>query len=182
MSYWYALQCISGKENTFRGLFDATFSHYKTFFPKRILEIRRGGEFKTEVTPLFAGYLFFMSKTRLIFQDALSIIRKMNAIHHSNPILKILGMHQDNNAMGNEEITPVHSNEMDILLSLTDQNELISFSSFLQDGDKVKIIHGPLKGFEGVIVKINARKKRVKIALDLLGQKQIIDLGACMVT
>ncbi|NLW00450.1 MAG: antiterminator LoaP [Clostridiales bacterium] len=76
---------------------------------------------------------------------------------------------------------PIRQEEMELFLALTRQGETIDFSEIYKEGDKIQVIKGPLKGLEGIIEKCDRRKKRVKVALEFLGQIRKVDLGAFMV-
>jgi len=181
MSYWYALQCVSGKEPVVRDGVVKTFANYSTFFPKRELEIRKNGKTSVQVKALFPGYFFLQSSSRLLYQEGLELTRKLNGMCSSAALLKVVGMHKNPKSIGSDEIVPVMNDEMDMFLNMTNDNEVVEFSQYKKTGDKVQIICGPLSGREGIILKINPRKKRVKVGVNLLGQVQVIDLGAEMI-
>jgi len=43
--------------------------------------------------------------------------------------------------------------------------------------NRIVVLHGPLSGLEGRIIKVDQRKKRAKIALDLCSDSFTIDLA-----
>jgi len=45
------------------------------------------------------------------------------------------------------------------------------------EGERVKIIEGPLKGYEGLIKKIDKRKKRAKVIFSIAGELKSVDLA-----
>lgn len=180
MAYWYALQCASGKEEVVRKKIGEMFSQYRTFFPRRELEIRKQGKTALQVTPLFKGYFFISSKTQILCREATDLVKKVNDISASGLLYKVVGMLAKENASGSDPVTPVKSDEMDSLFELTQGGEVVSFSSYKKAGESVKIISGPLKGLEGTLVKVNARKRRIKVAITLMGERQLVDLGASM--
>ena len=45
------------------------------------------------------------------------------------------------------------------------------------EDDRIVVIDGPMKGFEGQIVKVDRRKRRAKIRLSLHNNAYLIDLG-----
>ena len=181
MSHWYALQCISGKENIVRDGVQRFFSEYTTFFPRRELEIRKGGKASLQIKALFPGYFFLQSSSRLLFREAMELSRKLNSICATASLLKVVGMHKNQNSIGSDEIMPIMNQEIDLFLNITDDQEIVHFSRYKKEGDKVQIVCGPLSGREGIIIKINPRKKRIKVGIQLLGEIQIIDLGAEMI-
>ncbi|MFG0216967.1 KOW motif-containing protein [Brevibacillus porteri] len=42
---------------------------------------------------------------------------------------------------------------------------------------KITVKKGPLAGKEGIIKKVDRRKKRAKIVIDFLGDERMIDVG-----
>ncbi|MWC29593.1 hypothetical protein [Paenibacillus sp. MMS18-CY102] len=67
--------------------------------------------------------------------------------------------------------------EIDIILSLLDAEGVLHFSNLSIQGRAVKVESGPLKKFEDKIIKVDRRKKRAKIKIDLLESTKIIEVG-----
>ncbi|MDH4200429.1 MAG: antiterminator LoaP [Spirochaetia bacterium] len=182
MSNWYAVQCVSGKEGIVREKLQGLYAHYQTFFPRRELEIRRSGKTHMEIKALFPGYIFIQSSSRLIYREALDIARKINETFSSAALLKVVGMYRGAKSIGSDEILPIQNHEISLFLEIASENEIVQFSQYKKVGDKIQIIGGPLAGLEAIILKINARKKRVRVGVELMGQTQMIDLGAEMIS
>jgi len=182
MAYWYAIQCVSGKEEPVRKKLSAQFDKYETYLPKREMVIRRAGNLLNESKPIFPGYLFIKSASKLIYQEAMSLVKKVNDFSATATIYKVIGMNRESEILGSHEVTPVSQSEMDILLQLTGETETVSISEYCKIGDKVSIIRGPLKGLEALVIKINVRKKRLKLLLTMCGQEQLIDFPAELVS
>ena len=181
MNNWYALQCVSGKESAVRDGLQKIFGDYVTFFPRRELEIRKNGKTSIQVKALFPGYFFLKSSSRLMYREALDLIKKVNGNYASAALLKVVGMHRDGKSIGSDEIHPIETREIDLFLNIASENEVVRFSQYRKEGDKVQIVSGPLAGREGIILKTNPRKKRIKVGVKLLGEMQVIDLGAEMI-
>ncbi len=179
MRYWYALQCMSGKEDSLCRLLEQVMGKGSVFFPKRELSIRRGGENFHEIKALFPGYLFFCSAGKMVYSEALELTRKLNQYGSQNILYKILGLSAGSDKHGSDTVTPVSAGEMAQIRELAGENDIVSFSSYVKEGQKVRIINGPLKGMDALIVKVNARKRRIRVALDLFGREHTVDLGAC---
>ena len=45
------------------------------------------------------------------------------------------------------------------------------------ENDRILVIEGPLKGFEGCIIKVDRRKQRAKIRVDFAGSSHTMDLS-----
>ena len=182
MAYWYAIQCVSGKEEPVRKKLRAKYEKYETYIPKREMVIRRAGNLLNETKPIFPGYLFIKSTSKLIYQEAAALVKKINDFSSTAPIYKVIGMNRDDDSVGSEEVSPVLQSEMDVLLQMTGDAETVSVSGYHKVGDKVSIVRGPLQGLEALVVKINARKKRLKLLLTMCGQEQEIDFPAEMIS
>jgi len=50
-------------------------------------------------------------------------------------------------------------------------------SDLVMEGDNIKVVSGPLEGYEGQIVKVNKRNLRARVKFTLMGQEKFIDLG-----
>ena len=182
MNYWYAIQCASGKESVARKKIHDLFSGYKTFLPRRELEIRKSGKTSRQITPLFKGYFFISSKTGMLCREAVELVKRINDNSATAILYNVVGMSDKENSIGSDALTPVNKDEMDALFDLTQGEEVVPFSSYYKEGSRLKIISGPLKGLEALLVKVNARKNRIKVAVDLFGERHFVDLGASMVS
>ncbi len=54
--------------------------------------------------------------------------------------------------------------------------ELLTVVPKLQAGDEVEVANGPLAGMNAVVISIAPAAERVKILLDFLGQRQVVDI------
>lgn len=66
---------------------------------------------------------------------------------------------------------------MSVLFKLIEKGDIISYSKIKIEESKVYVVSGPLHGLEGTIKKIDKRKKRAKVQLNLLGKEQTVELG-----
>jgi transcriptional antiterminator NusG len=79
-----------------------------------------------------------------------------------------------------ESSAPTPLSDRDVLLL----RRFISFGEYadtskvtFDENERIVVLEGPLKGLEGHIVKVNRRKGRAKILLDMYGEAFPIDLG-----
>jgi transcriptional antiterminator NusG len=79
-----------------------------------------------------------------------------------------------------ESSSPTPLSPRDVLLL----RHFISFGDYadtskviFDEDDRIVVLEGPLKGLEGRIVKVNRRKGRAKVLLDMYGEQFPIDLG-----
>ena len=160
---YYVIQTMSGQEEKARGLLTmkGLFSLNRIFIPKRKIYIRRAGKILLEIKKIFPGYIFIRGNISG---------KKFIEIKKTEKVIKILGYRN--------QPEPVPKQEMLIIANLISNGEEIGYSrAAFYENKKVKIIEGPLKGLEGLIRKINYRKKRLKIALNLFKQEKLVDFG-----
>ncbi|MDH5716985.1 MAG: antiterminator LoaP [Spirochaetia bacterium] len=180
MLYWYAIQTYSGNEDLVKSKINKEFLNYKTFLPKRELEIRKSGVLKKVTRSLFPGYIFLQLSRKITYEEVVEISKKCRYVGSKTGILKFLGINISKN-QDKKEITSVKKQEIDFILSLTEKGEVITFSKYIKEGSKVKVLEGPLKGKEVIVKKINPRKKRITVEFYMLGKKHNIDLGGSLI-
>jgi len=116
-----------------------------------------------------------------MYREALELIRKINEMYSAGALLKVVGMKRNKTSIGSDEIVPIEPREMDLFLNIANEDEVVRFSQYKKEGERVQIIGGPLSGLDGIVIKANPRKKRLKVGVNLLGETQVIDLGAELV-
>jgi len=57
-----------------------------------------------------------------------------------------------------------------------DDEETITTSPLIEIGDEVELADGPLRGMSGEVIQVAPAEERVKVLLEFLGQKQVVDL------
>lgn len=156
---WYVMHVLTGKELDVRKcLFE---EGYKTLVPRRKLKERKSGEWRYVERTLFPGYVFV--KTSMQEKE----YYKFKA---TTGVIKIL--------KGASDIpVPVDDEEMKIVYRLTSKSELVEISDIFYDGLNVKVISGPLQGYEGNILKVDRRRFRAKVNFTIAGKETIIELG-----
>ncbi len=131
-------------------------------WPRRALNIRKGGVWSETVAPLYPGYVFW--ETRELSDSAIMALRK------GLGFLKFLP--------DNYGIAPLNRREHGLFAELIDGGEIIRKSSVVFDeNNRIRVIDGPLRRFEGRIVKVDRRKGRAKVALTFHGRTMLADLG-----
>jgi len=160
---WYAIFVETGEEDIVQKYIQRFFQEeqIKTLVPRRKLIERKGGKTYERIRHLIPGYVLAQAQmdTRLYYQ-----LKSIPAVYS---VLK-----------SEYDPVPIRQEEMELILTLTRQGETIDFSQVYKEGERIRVISGPLKGLEGIIEKYDHRKKRVKICLEFLGQPKRIDLGA----
>lgn len=133
---------------------------YKLLLPKRRLIEKKSGK-KREVNKIiFPSYIFVDT------QDMLRFYLLIKGIPHIISILR------DENFF-----LEVGEKEIKIILDMVDENGVIGLSRGIIVNQRIKIVAGPLYGREGLIRKIDKRKRRIKTEFKINEISYFIDLG-----
>jgi transcriptional antiterminator NusG len=162
---WYALFVKTGEEELMRTYMDTLLpdENRKILIPKRKLIERRQGKLYECIRTLLPGYVLI--KTDMD-------IRFYYQIKQLPGLLRILS--------DDRSPVPIEEHEIAVILALTRQGDVIGLSEVYKEGDRIKVIRGPLVGLEGIIESFDHRKRRLKIRLNIAGEMKV-DLGAEMV-
>jgi transcriptional antiterminator NusG len=161
---YFAIQVKTREEAKFMALAEKHNAALplKILFPRRMLRVRRRGKFRQVMAPLFPGYLFFSGDR--VTPEAYWNIRRVPGFFR---FLK-----------SNHDIQPLGGTERELLAHFLSFGEVIKKSTVTFDENaRIQILEGPLKGLEGRIVKVDKRKGRAKIRLDMGGDVSLVDLG-----
>ncbi|MCL2214677.1 MAG: antiterminator LoaP [Treponema sp.] len=154
----YAIQVRTGSEENFINRINTYHFDLKIYFPKRSLKIRKEGKVSIQNQPVFSGYVFAESEidneNKWFIKQTAGFIRFLKS---------------------NYEITPLSRKDTEIVNHFI-RNKGISKVKF-NEQNKIVVLEGCLKGLEGNIVKVNKRKGRAKIKLDLYDDSFTVDLA-----
>ncbi len=162
---FFALQVVTRREARFlRAANQAleTEPSVRLFWPRRSLKVRREGRWREVLQPVFPGYLFVEAES--VVGDVYQRLRGLPGF------LRFLPSNQDVHAVSDSDARP--------LTQLLRYGEVIRKSiAVFDDNNRISIIEGPLKGLEGLIVKVDRRKGRAKVKLDLYDESRLVDFG-----
>ncbi|HCO48434.1 MAG TPA: hypothetical protein DIT55_02970 [Spirochaetaceae bacterium] len=161
---FFALQVMSGREDTFIELFSKARPDQALYNIKKKIRTRRKGKQITHMTCLFPGYVFFQSEGD---KPSPETIRALKRTRHFMRILP-----------ATDSIKPLCDRDTDIIRHLVSFGREIGSSLVMYDeNNRIKVIQGPLMGLEGKIVKVDRRKRRAKIQLEMNDSPITFDLG-----
>jgi len=161
---YYALQVETAGENDFveriRRRVDE--GRYQFFFPKRALTIRRRGKSLHVKMPVFPGYVF------LACEDCPTPIRHL--IRRAEGFFRFLP--------DNRKVRPLSDQDLSLLKHFMSFGETADKSKVsFDENDRIMVHSGPLKGYEGYIVKVDKRKGRAKLRLSFCQGPITLDFG-----
>jgi transcription termination/antitermination protein NusG len=157
---WYVIQIINGKENSVeKNIKNLNLTKLSSFLPKRKVKIKKEGISADKIIPLYPGYIFITGQWDL--EEAKEIISLKNIINFIGGINRP-GM--------------LNKSEKELILSIT-ENNIVEYSKVVKEGSKIRIVSGPLKKLEGIILSVDRRKQRAVVKLPLLNTSIKIVLG-----
>ena len=162
--YYFTLQVKTGNEIRYIEAAKKLFPNCILLFPQRRMIVRRNSKQVFELAPLFSGYIFLETENNEIETSLYCSLRKISGFYrflkdNANPI-------------------PLSKEDTIVLQHFIDFGKIAEPSLvYFNENQKIIIKEGPLQGLEGKIVKIDKRKQRVKVALDLYEKSFLIDLA-----
>lgn len=159
----FALHIKTGTENkTKKHIEEKLPSNVRAFNPVRELIIRKKGKKHKESKAMFPGYLFL--ETEEINGELLSLLKSIPGFYQVLP--------------SNKHMEPIPPHDLEFLNTLFNKNYIAALSrASFDENNRIQIISGPLKGKEGMIVKVDRRKGRAKIIVNAFDKEHFVDLG-----
>lgn len=162
----YALQIRTGCEELYIKLVHKAipdFSGTLSFVKKEEVRKRENKKFKV-IAPLFPGYVFLTIEEDSIPVPLRRVLKKTSGFSRFLP--------------DNTDVRSLSGTDFTIIRKLTTFGPLARLSrADFDENDHIVILDGPLKGLEGCISKVNKRKGRVTIVLDMYSDSFPITLG-----
>ena len=162
---YYALQVKTNGEEKFMRQARAQIPDipFSLHFPRRALDICKGGKIKPSHFAVFPGYVFLEIDKDDDIHQYLYFFRKTDGFYRF--------------LRSNLDITPLHDRDLEIILHFIKIGISGKSKVCFDENSRIMVLAGPLSGLEGNIVKIDKRKKRAKIKLDLYSDSFFIDLA-----
>ncbi len=164
---YYILQVASGHEQTFMNnigkLVPQLTEKHNFIYLTRELTIRRQGKLLTQIQPMFPSYIIAQTVNEI---DSLTLaaLKKVPDFYHF--------------LNSNTDIVPLGAHDLQIIQHFLGLGPKIGSSLVRFDNnDRIVVIEGPLKGFEGSIIKVDKRKQRARIRVDFGGTAHTMDLS-----
>lgn len=132
------------------------------YWPRRRLTIRRRGKREEALAPVFPGYVFLETDE---IDDALyATIKQLPGFYRF--------------LERNDRIRELTGDDLELVAHFVRFGEVIGKSTVTFDeNSRIQVKDGPLAGLEGRIVKVDRRKQRAKVRLDLYKDSFLVDFG-----
>jgi transcriptional antiterminator NusG len=164
---YYAIQVRTRAENKFIKLFKALHPHITlpVYFPQRRLDIRRKGKVTPSMSAVFPGYIFIEADS------------DENILAYQWEFRRTEGFYRF--LRSNQEITPLADRDLELVLHFIKNAGPVAGKSrvYFNENSRIVVVEGPLAGLEGRIIKVDKRKGRAKVSLDLYNDSFAIDLA-----
>ena len=137
----------------------------RLYFPQRHLDIRKGGKIMPSKLAIFPGYVFLELDED---EDIEQYVRTFRSTGRFFRFLK-----------SNNDILPLQNRDLELILHFIKTVGPVAGKSkvYFDENSRIVVLAGPLSGLEGKIVKVDRRKRRAKVKLDLYNDFFFIDLS-----
>jgi len=162
---YFAVQVKTRDEEKFIRLFFTRHpgTDLRVHFPRRRLPVRRSGKMTQILAPVFPGYVFVETELRIPPADYWGL-RRTDGFYRFLPY--------------NRSIRALSGNDLEVVLHFIRIGPVAEKSRvYFDEEDHIVVQEGPLKGLEGRIIKVDKRKGRAKIKLDLYDDSFSVDLA-----
>jgi len=161
---FFALQVWTGNEARFVALAERMLagSGVRLLWPRRSLRIRRAGVWRDSVAPIFPSYVFLQSA--VVDPDLYGELKRTPGFVRFLP--------------SNEALAPLEQKDQGLLSHFLSFGEVVQKSAAIFDEKKrIRVISGPLKNLEGFIVRVDRRKGRARVRLEMYEDSFEVDFG-----
>jgi transcriptional antiterminator NusG len=164
---YYAVQVKTRGEEKYIRLLRASHPEitHNIYFPQRKIAVRSRGKVTQSTAAIFPGYIFL----EIAPED--SILKYHWSFRRTDGFFRFLTSNQNSQPLEDRDLETV-------LHFITKAGPLAGISKvYFNENSRIVVLEGPLAGLEGSIVKVDKRKGRAKIQLDLYDESFTIDLG-----
>src|SRR5215468_141128 len=160
---WYAVWTRSNCERLVEEQLVA--KAFTAFLPEMTVRGRRDGGSRVVRVPVFPGYLFVRHA-----MDKTSYVEILKA----RGVVRILDG-------GWSRLTPIPADEVDAIERLVRSGVPLLPHAYFHQGDRVRVVHGPLMGLEGLFVREQPNKGRLVLSINLLQASVAVEVDTASV-
>lgn len=160
---WYVLWTTAGTEEKTREMVNAHVDH--SLFTRCIVPYRRKREIHRGIS-MFVTKLLFPSYVFIETDRIDDFAKRLRWYPGKNVILQT-----------GDFFCPIYEDEEYFLTDMLNKDDIIDSSSGFMDGDRVRVITGPLRGYEDRIKKVIWRKSLAILEMTLYDRKVEAALG-----
>ncbi|MDB9822385.1 UpxY family transcription antiterminator [Deltaproteobacteria bacterium] len=158
---WYAVHTRSRfEQKVYDGISGKSI---EVFLPRVQVMSRRKDRRKKILVPLLPGYVFV--HTGLEPEEYLNILKTAG-------VVRLIGFEG--------KPVPARDEEIDSLMILNGTDRTVQNRAYMQAGDRVMVMEGPLKGLTGFYLRHKGQGDRVVVSLALLNRSIEVDIEDCL--
>jgi transcription termination/antitermination protein NusG len=163
---WYVIQTLTGQEDKVKKAIDMTIEKQKmgkkfsqVLVPTEDTVEIKGGKRVEKVKKMFPGYVFL----EMILDD-----ESWFMIRNTPWVARFIGT--------KVRPTPVSDREMQRVLKQLGREEKLLEINFEQ-GEAVRVISGPFRGYTGTVDEVNADKGKLKVLINIFGRDTPVEVN-----
>lgn len=166
---WYVVQVVGGREASavrrIGRLCDAgTFE--RVFVPQREFARKSGGQWSVGRAVLFPGYVFVDTAEPERFAAELSRVSGLARLLASG------------DGDGGRRFIPISDDERALICAFTGEDGgVMRMSEAVAEGDRIRVVSGPLAGREAMVAKIDRHKRLAWIEAEMFGRRLRFKVG-----
>ncbi|MEK4034078.1 transcription termination/antitermination NusG family protein [Methylocystis sp. IM3] len=157
---WYAAQTLANRETG--ALLHLNAQGFRTFLPVSLRTVSHARKLKTVRRAVFPGYLFLILDLQ---RD------RWRSVNGTSGVSRLV--------MGRDYPLAVPEGVVETLLDCVDEQGLCTLGRDLREGEKVRVISGPLAQAMGQLVNLDD-KGRVRVLLEIMGGEVLTTMERCV--
>ncbi len=177
VSRWYAVQVASGCEKRVKTnleqriqTFDVADKILQVEIPHTpAVKIRKDGSRHQTEEKVFPGYVL----VRMIMNDDV-----WQVVRNTTHVINFVGAEQKRGtgrSRGHVKPVPLSNSEVErIFKQTTEQQEVVKID--MATGDKIIVLSGPFKDFEGEVIEVSPERSKLKALLSIFGRDTPVEL------
>lgn len=165
MAVYYVIRVLPRQELVYLKMAQKrlTGEDFELLLPRKKVQHRKLGQWKTVEVPLFPGYLFLETPERLTPE----LYRRFKDLGSFAHFLK-----------QGESLGELRGGDLMLLKHFLSYGEVLKESQVsFDENQRIRVHSGPMEGLEGRVVAVDRRKKRAKIVLDFDNKQIHLTLG-----
>jgi transcription termination/antitermination protein NusG len=177
LSHWYAVQVASGcekkvKHNLEQRLqtLDVADRIVQIEIPQTpIVKLRKDGSRSTAEEKVFPGYIL----VRMAMDD-----ETWQVVKNTPNVINFVGAEQKRRygrGRGHVKPMPLGASEVERIFRQAKEQEPVHKID-LAAGDKIRVLSGPFKDFEGEVIEVSAERSKLKALLSIFGRETPVEL------
>jgi transcriptional antiterminator NusG len=177
LSHWYAVQVASGcekkvKHNLEQRLqtLDVADKIVQIEIPQTpIIKLRKDGSRQTSEEKVFPGYIL----VRMAMDD-----ETWQVVKNTPNVINFVGAEQKRRygrGRGHVKPMPLGPSEVERIFRQAKEQEPVHKID-LAAGDKIRVLSGPFKDFEGEVIEVSAERSKLKALLSIFGRETPVEL------